>query len=88
MDKVRESASRLFLVPGMSHCSGGPAALDQFDLLGAVTDWVESGKAPDSVVAKGKAFPGRTRPLCPYPAYAHYKGTGNPEDAANFECKL
>jgi Tannase and feruloyl esterase len=40
---------------------------DQFHLISAVTDWVEKGKAPDSVVATGKAFPGRSRPLCAYP---------------------
>jgi feruloyl esterase len=70
----------------MSHCQGGPATLDNFDMLTAVVDWVENGKAPDSVVAKGKSFPGRTRPLCAYPKYAHYKGQGDPEDASNFEC--
>jgi feruloyl esterase len=84
-DKL-QTWSRIFLVPGMSHCTGGAAALDKFDMLGAVVDWVENGKAPDSVVATGKAFPGRSRPLCPYPKYARYKGQGDPEDASNFEC--
>ncbi|HJR69691.1 MAG TPA: tannase/feruloyl esterase family alpha/beta hydrolase [Gammaproteobacteria bacterium] len=78
--------SRLFLVPGMGHCAGG-AALDQFDLLSAIVDWVENDEAPDSVVATGRAFPGRSRPLCPHPQHAHYKGSGNPEDAASFECR-
>ncbi|MGA3294988.1 MAG: tannase/feruloyl esterase family alpha/beta hydrolase [Candidatus Acidiferrales bacterium] len=85
MDQVQNS-SRFFFVPGMNHCAGGPATLDKFDLLGAVVDWVENGTAPDSVVAHGKAFPGRTRPLCAYPKYARYKGQGDPEDANNFEC--
>ncbi len=79
--------SRLYLVPGMGHCGGGEAALDRFDMLTAVVDWVEKGKAPDSVVATGKAFPGRSRPLCAYPKHAHYKGQGDPEDAKNFECR-
>ena len=79
--------SRLFLVPGMSHCGGGPAALDRFDMLTALVDWVEKGTAPDSVIATGRAFPGRSRPLCPYPQHAHYKGTGDSEQAANFECR-
>jgi len=79
--------SRLFLAPGMGHCAGGDAALDSFDLLGAVVDWVEKGKAPDAVVATGRAFPGRSRPLCAYPKHAHYKGQGDPQDAANFECR-
>jgi len=78
--------SRLFLVPGMGHCGGGRQALDQFDLLSALVDWVEQGKAPDSIVATGEAFPNRSRPLCPYPQYAHYKGSGDSENAANFEC--
>jgi hypothetical protein len=79
--------SRLFLVPGMGHCGGGTAALDQFDLLTAVVDWVEKDEAPESVVATGAAFPNRSRPLCPYPQHAHYKGTGDSENAANFECR-
>jgi Tannase and feruloyl esterase len=85
LDQVMNS-SRFFFVPGMNHCGGGPAALDKFDLLSAVVNWVENGKAPDSVVAIGKAFPGRSRPLCAYPKHAQYKGQGNPEDAGSFEC--
>jgi feruloyl esterase len=78
--------SQFYFVPGMSHCGGGPG-LDQFDLLGAIVNWVENGKAPTSVTATGKAFPGRSRPLCAYPKHAHYKGSGNIEEAANFECR-
>jgi len=79
--------SRLYLAPGMGHCAGGAAALDSFDLLSAVVDWVEKGAAPDAVPATGRAFPGRSRPMCAYPNFAHYKGTGDLEDAKNFECK-
>jgi hypothetical protein len=79
--------SRLFLVPGMGHCGGGEAALDSFDLLGAAVDWAEKGTAPDRVIATGKAFPGRSRPLCPYPTYAHYRGAGAVDEAASFECR-
>lgn len=79
--------SRLFLVPGMGHCGGGAAALDRFDLLTAIVEWVEKKTAPEAVVATGKAFPGRSRPLCAYPKHAHYKGQGDPEDAKNFECR-
>jgi Tannase and feruloyl esterase len=86
LDQV-ESWSRFFFVPGMNHCAGGPAALDNFDMLTAVVNWVENGAAPDSVVAKGKAFPGRTRPLCAYPKYAYYKGRGDSQDASNFVCR-
>jgi len=85
-EKIRDW-SRLFLVPGMGHCGGGTATLDRFDMLGAVVDWVEKGKAPGSVVATGATFPNRSRPLCPYPQHAQYKGTGNAEDSANFECR-
>jgi feruloyl esterase len=79
--------SRLFLVPGMGHCGGGPAALDSFDMLSAVVDWVEGQKAPQAIRATGRAWPGRSRPLCPYPSHAHYRGTGDVEDAASFECR-
>ena len=79
--------SRLYLVPGMGHCSGGPEALDSFDALSALVQWVEKGVAPERIKATGRAFPGRSRPLCAYPLHAHYKGQGDTEDAANFECR-
>ena len=79
--------SRLYLVPGMGHCGGGSAALDRFDMLTAIVDWVEKGQAPDRVIATGRAFPGRSRPLCPYPQHAHYRGEGDPNDAGNFVCQ-
>ncbi len=84
-EKVAEW-SRLFMVPGMGHCGGGPA-LDHFDMLSAVVDWVEKGTAPDSVTATGRAFPGRSRPLCAYPKHAQYLGTGDTQDARNFQCQ-
>jgi pimeloyl-ACP methyl ester carboxylesterase len=87
LEQVRANSSRAFLVPGMGHCTTGAATLDRFDLLQAVVDWVEQGKAPDQVTATGPAFPGRSRPLCAYPQYAAYKGEGNPEDAASFACR-
>ncbi len=79
--------SRLFLVPGMGHCGGGEATLDRFDMLTALVDWVEQGRPPDQVTATGAAFPGRSRPLCPYPQHAQYRGRGNAELAANFRCQ-
>jgi feruloyl esterase len=78
---------RLFMVPGMAHCGGGVGP-DQNDAVSAVVDWVEKGKAPDSIVAK-KIVSGqvtRSRPLCPYPQVARYKGQGSVDDAANFSC--
>jgi hypothetical protein len=77
--------ARLFIVPGMTHCSGGPAT-DRFDALTPLIDWVENGNGPERIVASGTSFPGRTRPLCPYPAYARYNGSGDMQDAANFTC--
>jgi feruloyl esterase len=79
--------ARLYLVPGMGHCAGGEAALDHFDMLSAIVDWVEKGRAPDQVQATGAAFPGRSRPLCAYPKHAHYSGKGDSESAANFICQ-
>jgi feruloyl esterase len=70
----------------MGHCGGGQS-LDTFDLLSAVVDWAEKGTAPDAVPATGRAFPGRSRPLCPYPLHTHYRGTGDTQNAANFECR-
>jgi Tannase and feruloyl esterase len=79
--------SRLFLVPGMGHCGGGPATLDTFDMLSAIVDWVEKDAAPQSIRATGRSWPGRSRPLCPYPSHAQYKGTGDVQDATSFECR-
>ena len=83
--------ARLFLVPGMNHGSGGPAT-DKFDMLSALEDWVERGVAPDSVLAAA-SNPGffgvasRTRPLCAYPTWARYNGTGDINVASNFSCR-
>jgi feruloyl esterase len=80
------ATARLFLVPGMNHCGGGPAT-DQFDALTSLEMWVEQGEEPQSIMATGAAFPGRTRPLCPYPQYAAYNGSGDPQDGHNVTCK-
>jgi hypothetical protein len=79
--------SRLYMVPGMGHCAGGPAALDEFDMLTALVDWVEKGTAPGGITATGRALPGRSRPLCAHPQHAHSKGSGDTQDARNFECR-
>jgi feruloyl esterase len=79
---------RLFMVPGMAHCGGGAGTSD-FDMLTALERWVEQGEAPASVpasrVVNGRVD--RTRPLCPYPQVATFKGTGDINDAANFVCR-
>ncbi|WP_060847578.1 tannase/feruloyl esterase family alpha/beta hydrolase [Methylobacterium aquaticum] len=79
------ASARLFLVPGMTHCGGGPA-LDDFDPLSAIESWVERGEAPDRLIARGTAFPGRTRPLCPFPQEARYQG-GEPDRGESFACR-
>jgi feruloyl esterase len=70
----------------MAHCGGGPS-LDRFDMLTAVTNWVEKNTPPDLVIATGRAFPGRSRPLCAYPKHAQYAGSGDSDDASNFRCE-
>ena len=80
---------RLFMVPGMQHCAGGPGT-PRFDALTALEQWVEQNKAPEQILA-GHATNGlidRTRPLCAYPQEAKYKGTGSTDDAANFTCAV
>lgn len=81
---------RVFPVPGMAHCAGGPAT-DQFDGFAALVRWVEAGSAPDRIEATAGAttpWPGRTRPLCPYPLVARpIAGAGDTERAAAFECR-
>jgi feruloyl esterase len=75
------------MVPGMFHCNGGPGC-GSVDWLAVVVDWVENGKAPAQIVGahaeSGKST--RTRPLCPYPQVARYKGTGSIDEAVNFSC--
>jgi hypothetical protein len=80
---------RLFAVPGMNHCAGGPAT-DQFDAFTALVNWVEKSTAPTKIVATAGGatpWPGRTRPLCAYPQQARYNGSGSVDDAASFSCK-
>ncbi|PBN44025.1 tannase/feruloyl esterase family alpha/beta hydrolase [Sphingobium sp. D43FB] len=79
---------RVFPVPGMNHCEGGPST-DRYDAFAAMVDWVERGRAPEqlnAVAAAASPWPGRTRPICRYPAYARYKGQGDVEKKESFEC--
>jgi tannase/feruloyl esterase len=80
---------RLFMVPGMDHCGGGPGP-NNFDALGSLADWAEHKHAPDRIIASHMTNDAvdRTRPLCPYPMTAQYTGEGSTDDAANFVCKL
>jgi feruloyl esterase len=80
---------RLFMVPGMQHCTGGPGT-SRFDMLTALEQWVEHKKAPEQVLGErvrgGKVD--RTRPICAYPMEAKYRGSGSTDEAANFVCAL
>lgn len=93
--------AKLYPIPGMGHCSGGPAT-DQVDFLTPLVKWVEEGVAPQAIVASargaghaGGANPdvptnwgaARTRPLCPFPQVARYKGSGDLEKAESFRCQ-
>lgn len=88
VDRARDSV-RLFMVPGMEHCGGGDGP-DTFDIVGALEQWVEQGKAPERVVASRirNGAVDRTRPLCLYPQVARYVGKGSTDDAANFVCAV
>jgi feruloyl esterase len=79
---------RLFMAPGMGHCGGGEGP-NAFDMVDALEQWVERGKAPDRIIASHSTngVVDRTRPLCPYPEVAVYKGTGSTDEAAHFTCK-
>jgi feruloyl esterase len=85
--KVNDSY-RLFMVPGMGHCAGGDGT-STFDMVSALDQWVEKGKVPDRIpasrVVNGAVV--RTRPLCPYPQVATYKGSGSTDEASNFNCE-
>lgn len=80
---------RLFMIPGMQHCRGGEGPND-FDMMPAISQWTEGGKPPAEVIAahKTKGTADRTRPLCPYPQIAKYKGAGSIDEAANFVCAV
>jgi feruloyl esterase len=81
-----EDYSRLYLVPGMGHCAGGEQTLDSFDMLTPLVDWVENNQPPEAVIATGRSMPGQSRPLCPYPSYAHFEG-GDAAEAASYSCR-
>jgi Tannase and feruloyl esterase len=94
-DRIADAAgrdaenARLYTPPGLQHCGlGGPGA-DRFDLLAALKDWVEEGRAPRDIEASKTDAAGNvlfTRPLCAFPRYPRYSGYGDPNDAASFRC--
>jgi len=86
-EQVKDSV-RLFMAPGVDHCSGGEGTFT-IDVLGALDTWVESGKAPEQIIASRPLAGGvtRTRPLCSYPQVARYRGQGSTDEASNFACE-
>jgi len=87
--KETQKFARLFLAPGVGHCGGGSGP-SSFDMFGELVKWVESGQAPDRIIASRMQNNQvvRTRPLCSYPNVATYAGTGSPDDAKSFVCKV
>jgi hypothetical protein len=85
-DATAAADVRLFMLPGVLHCEGGPGP-DQFDRLTAIMDWVEKGQPPSRLIATRRGTTPRTRPLCRYPDVAVYKGSGGTDDAENFSCR-
>jgi feruloyl esterase len=87
LDRIGRNQSdftRLFMVPGMGHCRGGPG-IDTFDSIGAMEQWREKGVTPTQVTGLNSTTL-MTRPVCSYPQYAKYTGFGNLKDAANWSC--
>jgi feruloyl esterase len=88
-DSAAMAYARLFLLPGVVHCAGGPGP-DNVSWVKAIVDWVERNQAPESLVATRRDSAGsvlRARPLCAYPKQAVYVGSGKPDDAASFVCR-
>jgi feruloyl esterase len=89
---------RLFLAPGMMHCSGGPGP-NSFDAVAALDQWHQQGQAPETIIAAKypespaatlgppTGEPVSTRPLCAYPRVAHWTGTGSYDEAKNYACR-
>jgi feruloyl esterase len=86
-ERAAANAVRLFMMPGTNHCAGGEGP-NTFDRMRVIEQWVEHGEAPERIPAthSTNGLVDRTRPLCPYPKVANYKGTGSIDDAANFSC--
>jgi feruloyl esterase len=80
----QDDFARLFMVPGMGHCRGGDGP-NTFDTIGAMEAWREKGVTPTQLTGFNPQT-SLTRPICSYPQYTRYKGTGNIKDAANWTC--
>ena len=87
-DPASRDFVRLFMLPGVLHCAGGPGP-DRADWFRTIDEWVEKGVAPERVIATKAATtttPARTRPLCAYPLRAVYSGSGSIDEEKNFTC--
>jgi feruloyl esterase len=81
------SNTRLFMIPGMAHCTGGDGPF-VFDVIATLDRWVATGRTPERIVVSNPPnAPARTRPICPYPQEAVYAGAGNRDDEKNFRCE-
>ncbi len=85
---TRGKSIQLYMEPGVNHCGGGEGP-DTFDVVRALEQWVETGNAPARIIASHstESVVDRTRPLCPYPQVATYKGIGSIDSARNFRCE-
>jgi feruloyl esterase len=83
--KALEESARMFMLPGVYHCRGGPGA-DQFDAVGIMDKWVEAKQAPIQILGT-RQDGALTRPICEYPALPRYKSKGDPNSADSFVCK-
>ncbi len=94
--KSAANSLRLYLLPGVQHCGGGPGPNRfigtwtdaEHDMVLAMEKWVEDGVAPRAIIASSAPPVHRTRPICPYPQIAKYNGSGSTDDAANFTCAV
>lgn len=84
MGRNQENWTRLFMVPGMAHCRGGEG-VNTFDTIGTMEQWREKGHTTAQIMATNPQKQ-MSRPLCPYPQYAKYKGTGDLKDAGSWTC--
>ena len=88
-ERAAASSVRLFMMPGTNHCAGGEGP-NTFDRMRVIEQWVEQGQAPERIPAthSTNGVVDRTRPLCPYPQVAKYKGSGSIDDAGSFVCAV
>lgn len=85
VSEITPDTTRLFMVPGMTHCGGGTATFEDFDALSVLEEWLDTDEAPETMIAAAPELPDREMPLCAYPLHAEFVG-GDENDAASFTC--